>query len=220
MRVNYLGHFVFNHRICGLPAEPYFALGVVLPDLWLRLSRTRRIRWRAVRAARPGDEVDAQLRAGLLNHVAVDRRFHGLPVFLRWQGAVRGAVPRDGTHPALLDFLAHLAVELALDHHLLREDPGLVAGFYRAVGGADAEVAAERVRRLGAVDTTGLAEVIRSFVARRFLARYATEAGLADVVRIVLELAGIPRPAPATVAGLLAAAAACVEPGDVWPALR
>ena len=51
--MNYLAHFVFNHRICGRPLEPYFALGVVLPDLWLRFSRERRIRWRAVQAAQP-----------------------------------------------------------------------------------------------------------------------------------------------------------------------
>ncbi|GAF97361.1 unnamed protein product, partial [marine sediment metagenome] len=76
--MNYLGHYVYNHAICGLDRQPDFVLGVALPDLWPRFSRKRRIRWQAVHAANVRDPQARQLRAGLLNHVAVDRRFHAL----------------------------------------------------------------------------------------------------------------------------------------------
>ncbi len=71
--MNYLSHFFFNHTVCGVEPEPYFAMGVLLPDLWLRFSRKRRIRWKAVRAASPTGARGQALRAGLLNHVELDR---------------------------------------------------------------------------------------------------------------------------------------------------
>lgn len=217
--MNYLSHFVYNHEVCGLPAEPYFALGVVLPDLWLRYSRSRRIRWRAVRGARPSDPVAVQLRAGLLNHVELDRRFHTLPLFLRWQREVRAVGETAAVHPALVDFLAHAAVELALDHVLLRTAPGLVARFYDIVGQCDPVCAAQHVGLLGAVATPGLDNVIRQFVRRRFLRHYRDSAGLADVLRIVLALAELPRPPDYLLTALLAAACRCATPAAVWSAL-
>jgi hypothetical protein len=217
--MNYLSHFVFNHDVCGLPVEPYFAIGVVLPDLWLRFSQGKRIRWKAVRAAQPAAARDQNLRAGLLNHVEVDRRFHSLPVFLRWQGGLKASANADGTHPALVDFLAHMAIELVLDHHLLLARPALADEFYGVVSACDPASVAERVGILGAVDTAGLDEVIRQFITRRFLRHYRTHAGLADVVRIVLSLARIPAPPDRLVDDLLWRATQMVMPRAVWEAM-
>ncbi len=217
--MNYLSHYVYNHRICSLPCTPPFAVGVVLPDLWLRFSRTRRIRWKAVRAAQPTDPADIDLRAGLLNHVAADCRFHGLPLFLDWQLELRRGVNTNGLHTALAEFLAHMSIELALDVALLREDPGLIDEFYSVVGANDLHDFAARVGNLAAVDTAGLGEILDRFVQRRFLRHYLSPAGLADVVRIVLGLADIPMPPDHVIAAMLAAASAVVSPHEVWTAL-
>lgn len=217
--MNYLAHFVYNHEVCGRPVEPYFALGVVLPDLWLRYSRRHRIRWPAVRAATLADRVDVQLQAGLLNHVAVDRAFHVLPVFLRWQRELRAAIDGDAVHPALIDFLVHMCLELALDHHLLVAAPDLVERFYGVVAQCDARRAAARVGVLGAVSTDGLDEVIRQFVARRFLRHYRTPAGMTDVVRIVLKLAEIPAPPNALLDDITARSVVLADPAAVWAGL-
>lgn len=217
--MNYLSHFVFNHAVCGLPVEPHFAMGVVLPDLWLRFSREKRIRWKAVRIAQPTAALDRNLRAGLLNHVETDRRFHRLPVFLHWQNDLKASVQSDGTHPALVDFLVHMAIELALDHLLLLDRPTLADEFYDVVAACDPAVVAERVGVLGAVETTGLDDVIRQFLARRFLRHYRTPAGLADVVRIVLSLAGISAPPGKLVDDLLTRAVKISAPPSVWAAM-
>jgi len=218
--MNYLSHFVFNHDVCGRPAEPYFALGCVLPDLWLRYSRVHRIRWPALRAAAPTEARDVQLRAGLLNHVEVDQRFHALPLFHDWQRRVKGAVGRDGQPPALVDFVAHAALELALDHRLLHADPALVARFYCLLETCDIDDVAARVGRLGRVRTDGLAEVIRAFFARRFLRHYRTTAGLADVIRIILRLAHIPSLPDTLIVAILHSAVRHADPAAVWHALR
>ncbi len=218
--MNYLSHFVFNHDICGRPAEPYFALGCVLPDLWLRYSRVHRIRWPAVRAAEPTEARDAELRAGLLNHVEVDQRFHALPVFHEWQRRVKSAVERDGQPPALVDFVAHAALELALDHRLLHADPALIERFYGLLEICDTDDVAARVGRLGRVRTDGLADVIRAFFARRFLRHYRTVAGLAAVIRIILRLAHIPPLPDPLIDAFLFSAVQHVGPTEVWEALR
>lgn len=218
--MNYLSHFVYNHEICGLPLDPHFVLAVVLPDLWLRFSRTRRIRWRSVRAATPDDAVDRALREGLLNHVDVDQRFHALPVFGQWQRDVRGVIPVDAAHPTLIEFLAHMSIELALDHRLLADDPALADRFYDVVATCDAADVARRVGVLGTVDTAGLDEAIRKFIARRFLRHYRTQRGLTDVVRIVLSLADISCPPEQHLEALIQRAVSVAEPGAVWRELR
>ncbi len=140
-------------------------------------------------------------------------------MFLHWQRELKGATNGDGVQPALLDFLAHVAVELAMDHRLLRDDPTLVDEFYGVVSDCDARVVAERVGEIGAVDTGGLDEVIRGFIERRFLRHYRTQAGLADAVRVVLSLADIPALPDGVLAELFVGAVELVEPGRVWEAL-
>jgi hypothetical protein len=217
--VNYLSHFVFNHRVCGLEPEPYFAMGVVLPDLWVRFSRRRRIRWQAVRAAEPEDAPGAALRAGLLNHVDVDRRFHTLPVFLRWQEELKAAIDADGVHPFLVDFLAHASVELALDRALLLADERLVDEFYDLVSGCDARLVARLAGEIGDVDADGLENVVAGFFGRRFLRRYRTPAGLAEVIRIVLSLVKIDAPPARVMLDFLEGAGRIADPERVWAAL-
>ncbi len=214
--MNYLSHFVFNHEVRDLPCESYFALGVVLPDLWMRFSRKRRIRWKAVRAAEPTNAVGRNLRAGLLNHIEADRLFHTAPVFLRWQRELKERVGADDIHPALVDFLAHAMLELALDHHLLHEDESLLPRFFDVLAGCDAELAAQRVGVLGAVDTDGLGAVISGFRARRFLHHYRTVHGLADVASLILALAGMPPPPEEWLRNLAHQAVSLSAPGEVW----
>ncbi|MEW6252755.1 MAG: hypothetical protein AB1716_19135 [Planctomycetota bacterium] len=217
--MNYLAHFVFNHQVCGLPADPYFALGVVLPDLWARYSRRKRLRWRAVRAALPADAIDAALQAGLLNHVEVDRRFHTLPLFAQWQAATRAAHNGNGAHPAVLDFVAHMAVELALDHHLLRAKVGLADRLYDLLAMCDPELAAERAGRLGAVDAGGLGPIIRSFVGRRYMHGYVRRDGLVEAIGLVLTAAEIPVPQADALHAYLGCALELVDPARLWAEL-
>lgn len=217
--MNYLAHFVFNHEVCGLPVESYFVTGVALPDMWLRFSRRRRIRWSAVREATVQTAEEAALRAGLLNHAQADRYFHTLPLFLNWQQSLLEAAPPADVHPALLDFLAHAALELALDHHLLRADDRRVDAFYDLIERAPPEHVARLAGMLGNVDTEGLAAVLSSFTRRRFIRHYVTVHGMADALQLVLMFAHFPTPPRPVIERLVADAVAVADPAQVWDAL-
>jgi hypothetical protein len=220
--MNYLSHYVFNHDVCGLPREPWFAIGVVLPDLWVRFSRRRRIRWKLLRAAEPADDAERLLRAGLLNHVEADRRFHVLGVFLRWQRALKGPAVAawPDVHPALVDFVAHAGIELVMDHLLLRERPELADEFYGCITDCDPALVAARAGRLGHVDTDGLAEVIAGFCRRRFLTRYTALEHLVEVIHVVLTLAKLPTPPGELSREVLWRAVEIVDVGEVFRELE
>ena len=215
--MNYLSHYVYNHDICGQPQRPVFALGVALPDLWPRFSRRRRLRWRAVRAAVTADGDAAELRAGLLNHVAVDQRFHGLASFLTWQRALKATPGAGDVHSMTLDFMTHVALELALDQRLLRAEPALADRFYDTLAGADPLRVVADVSRVGDVDACGLEDTISLFVARRFLRRYATDEGLAHAFGLALSV--IPAtalPAEGLAREILRRAATLADPDVIW----
>lgn len=214
--MNYLSHYHFNHRVLELKRDPDFVLGVVLPDLWSRFSRKRRLRWRAIRGAAPADAPTQALRAGLLNHVEVDRWFHSTPTFLRWQSELKRAADTDGLHPALAEFLVHIGIELVMDHHLLRDCPTLADEFYDVLAVCDPQLVAERVGGIGAVDTAGLDQVIAEFVRRRFLRCYHALENLEHVIQLVLDHAGIPAPPKTQLGTLLAQADPLVNSDEIW----
>ncbi len=219
--MNYLGHYALNHRVRGLPREPYFVLGVALPDLWPRFSRSRRIRWRAVRESRPQSPAAAGLRAGLLNHVEADAAFHMAPVFVAWLRLVRSRLPAGETHPALADFAAHVAIELVLDRRLTRDEPALAAEFYEMIAACEGEAVERHVGRVGDVDARGLGRQVELFAARRFLERLEHEGAVESVVEHVLSLVADGRHvSPGLVAAAVAEADRLVRPEAVWAALE
>jgi hypothetical protein len=221
--MNYLSHFVFNHDIRGLPVDADFALGVALPDIWPRFSRTRRLKWKAVRAAAPPSHPSQQLRAGLLNHADADRRFHVARAFLTWQRELkadaRQAQPSTvaDLHPMVLDFLTHVTVEITLDHVLLRRDPHLAERYYAALDPADPPAIAGRAAHIGQVDTRPLDATINEFLQRRFLEKYVDAGGLHSAVNGVLRLTTLKlEPPVALIDRLIAHACDRVDPDTVW----
>jgi hypothetical protein len=218
--MNYLAHFVFNHDVCGLPSDPHFAMGVALPDLWPRFSRRRRIRWQVVRDTRPADEHAAQLRAGLLNHVAVDGRFHALPCFLHWQRELKADTATGGTCTATWDLASHVALEFALDRHLVCRDADLAERFYTQLAACDLGTVEQQVGMLAGVDARGLRRTIGGLLARRYLHRFRSISAVRQALQLVLELGGVrPLPAKGALDELVSTAALLVDPQCVWAGL-
>jgi hypothetical protein len=188
-RLNYLSHYYLNHVVAGVAEEPYFAMGAALPDLWTRFSRTNRIRWSQVRTVEDETGAAAAIRAGMLNHAEADRWFHTNPTFLRWQRDVKrrlsAAAAAENCHPAVLDFLAHVSLELALDSHLLTRDATLAKRFYAAFGACEPQIVETSAAAITRVSTAGLARIISGFHRRQFLTKYDDPRHLARILRLV-----------------------------------
>ena len=214
--MNYLGHFVFNHELCGLAREPYFAMGAALPDLWPRYSRTRRIRWNRVREFDAQSVCAGHLRDGLLNHIDTDRRFHSLPCFLRWHAALRKRLAADNVSGTVADFLAHVALELALDHRLICENPARGEDFYDLLAQCNTAAVERVMGEIRGAHVLGLAREIDAFIARRFLPRFRDPEVLVTVLRYIGGLTRVPMPASSTFLSAVSGALDLLEPGFVW----
>lgn len=217
--MNFLSHYVFNHDVLNLPRDVYFAMGVALPDIWPRFSRRKRIRWAHVVAATPPTLDGAALREGLLNHAAADRAFHALPLFATWQRAVQSRMYPRAASGAVRDFLAHIAIELALDYRLLGDHADLAERFYAELESCPPAHVAQLAETVAGVATAGLAEVLDQFLARRFLRRYREPGGIGIAIRRVFEITTVASPAAGEIEQAVQAAIDIVDPRRLWPAL-
>ena len=117
----------------------------------------------------------------------------------------------------ILDFLTHLALELALDHRLLVELPRVGDEIYDRIALCDFEVVEREIGLIGDVDASGLADEVRRFVARRFLPRFRRAETIPPVVDYVLGLVNVrEKPDSITVQRIVGDAARIVEPARVW----
>lgn len=123
-------HFLSHYYIDRHTGDPYKVVGALLPDISPGFTRTynsviRKNEWTLLHES-------ARIHTGVLRHYDVDRQFHGSPAFLAAVAQaldvlIGGGLDRDRYR---LSFIAHIAVELMLDRHLVGQDPGLVSEYY------------------------------------------------------------------------------------------
>jgi hypothetical protein len=124
-----------------------------------------------------------------------------------------------GSHPrsALIDFLAHVALELMLDHRLACEEPQVAEQIYDRIGSCSLDFVEQQVGLLGDVDARGLAREMQGFISRRFLMRFARRDTLLRVVNFILSLTTIGTAPPrSTIRALLDASETLVDPETIW----
>ena len=167
--MNYFAHgFRFTDR-------PYFLVGTALPDLLSAVDRGVRLRGRRVSPfaeASGGDE--AELAAGVLQHLADDQWFHDTHAFLEVSGELTRLFRTllgadDGFRPG---FLGHITTELLLDAVLIERDPGHLDRYYEAVANVDPRFVEETVNRMAKVPTDQVARFLPVFVEIQFLRDY------------------------------------------------
>jgi acyl carrier protein phosphodiesterase len=98
--VNFVAHAVVAGRQRD---EPAYAFGAMVPDL-------QRM------AAVPLDVAHDDVAAGIASHHRADAAFHDSPVFKAWMATVVAGMGEQGRGARAA---AHVAVELAIDGHLL-----------------------------------------------------------------------------------------------------
>jgi hypothetical protein len=158
--------------------RPWFLAGTAVPD-WLSVADRRvRLRTRQVTPfAIDAGGHQAELAAGVLQHLEDDRRFHRAGAFIETSAEIadlyRRALGRDnGFRPG---FLGHITTELLLDGVLIERNPQRLRAYYDALAQIDAEVVQRQVNRMATRTATRLAEFIPRFRAARFLPDYAAD---------------------------------------------
>jgi hypothetical protein len=164
----------FAHGVRFLD-RPYFLAGTALPDWLSVVDRQVRLRTRRVAPFHDGgDSPEAQLAAGVLQHLHDDEWFHNSIAFAQVSGELtrsfRELLPEEGDHrPGLL---GHIVTELLLDAVLIRRDPESLEVYYRRLREIEPSLVEAQVNRMSPRSTDRLVWFIGAFHSERFLADY------------------------------------------------
>jgi hypothetical protein len=167
--MNYLAHAIrFLDR--GV-----FAISTSLPDMLSVVDRRSRLRSKFVLPfADESQSFQAELAAGVIQHLEDDRWFHTTEGFLLTSGELTGIFKRViGTHDGMrCSFLGHIVTELQLDGALDERYPGLLDEYYARLDEIDATAVAKEVDRLATKPVDGFAYLIEQFRKAQFLRDY------------------------------------------------
>jgi len=190
-------NFLAHDCVLGTGLPPLAHVGATLPDLWPLVS-TRPLPLLVLRRLRARTDPEAAALAyGIAHHMHVDAVFHGHPVFAARVDEAAGHLEAHlGDTPRHPELAAHVLVEMLLDHWLLERDPALVDVFYARFSDAACRYACERSSDEPQIRGE-LAAVLARFTTSRFLADYATPAGLAGrLVRTLQRVGGLGQTPP------------------------
>ncbi len=165
--MNYLSHYFLDRH----ETDPHFTLGAILPDLMRSFDRRARLRPLPLGY---GDERRLALERGIARHCAVDAAFHNTS-FFQAQSHALFELLRDWPLAAITryrNFVAHVTLEIALDHLLLHDYPGLGKQFYCGLSQVDPDVVVAALTDRGVPDAARFPEHLRRFIEASFVARY------------------------------------------------
>lgn len=167
--MNYFAHGMrFTDR-------PYFLAGTAVPDWLSAFDRGVRMRHRrVVPFVDESDPVQAEVAAGVLQHLHDDRWFHETRAFVETSAELTRLFrkllgPEDGFRPG---FLGHILTELILDGVLIDANPDRIDGYYRALEQVDPERIQRAVNRMAKKPASKLAVMIPLFCREQFLRDY------------------------------------------------
>lgn len=210
----------FAHGVRFLD-RPYFLAGTALPDWLSVVDRQVRLRARRVEPFVSGDATpEAELAAGIMQHLRDDAWFHATPAFARVTAELtrlfRDALPPDDAHRP--SFLGHIVTEMLLDAILIARDPPLLDAYYMAFAELDALRIESAVNRMARHPTDRLALFIPLFRRERFLADYQEPSRLLTRLNQILKRVTL-SPLPGETESVLRAAWAIVETnaGELLP---
>jgi hypothetical protein len=122
--MHYLAHYTIDHE----QADPYFALGLILPDIYRGFSRIYNLH---LRHALPKDAIGLALQKGILRHYQGDGAFHnGLSFHSACEMVEAESKAIQGFSLPRLFFLSHILVELLFDKMIITYQPEMVDGLY------------------------------------------------------------------------------------------
>jgi hypothetical protein len=208
----------FAHGVRFLD-RPYFLAGTAIPDWLSVVDRQVRLRAKHVEPFASGEATpEAELAAGILQHLRDDAWFHATGAFARVSAELtilfRETLPPDDAHRP--SFLGHIVTEMLLDAVLIARDPRALDNYYEALLRLDGERIERAVNRMARRPTDRLALFIPLFGQERFLADYQDPARLFVRLNQILRRVKL-APLPQAAQNVLADALGIVEPsaGDL-----
>lgn len=166
--MNFLSHFYFERN----NPDENTALGVVLPDFIKNAQKDCNLYPLKIRHLFKVAQQRAILK-GWERHIEVDRIFHSSDFFRQHTSDLKQLIlGLCENSPVKPFFLAHIGLELILDHLLIVEGKVNINTFYEQLGKADKPALAGFLHTCAVADTTVFLNFLNNFISSRYLFSY------------------------------------------------
>lgn len=167
--MNFLSHFYFERT----NPDDHMVMGVVLPDLVKNAHKDWNLnphRQDTLFSSNPNHQ---SLLKGWRKHIEVDRLFHSSD-FFREQTAIlkQMILPAVSSGPVKPFFLAHIALELVLDHLLITTGKINVNKFYDQLSKANTEDLQSFLLLAGIADIQLFEKFLTGYISSKYLLSY------------------------------------------------
>ncbi|MDQ7948086.1 MAG: hypothetical protein REI78_13220 [Pedobacter sp.] len=167
--MNFLSHFYFEKD----NPDPYQVMGTVLPDLIKNAAKDWNFYPQKKEALFEDDPFLNSLLIGWKKHLEVDRFFHSSTFFLEETAQLKKlVVPILEDSPVRPSFLAHIGLELMLDHLLVEQNLINITSFYDQLARVNDQILHTFLQKAGAEDSAHFFRFLESFKSSRYLLSY------------------------------------------------
>lgn len=166
--MNFLSHYYFEQQ----SSSPEMVLGTVLPDLLKNANKN----W-SIHPEKKADLFDQTQTSAILQgwkrHLEVDRIFHSASFFNQKMQELKNLlIPILTESPVRPSFLAHIGVELLLDHLLIAHEKINVSKFYEKLDTVNEDALTDFLKLCAIDDVDHFFKFYQSFKSSRYLLSY------------------------------------------------
>eukprot|EP01133_Synstelium_polycarpum_P016468 gene16468-19583_t len=167
--MNFLSHYYFERE----NPDSHMVIGVVLPDFIKNAHKDWNLNPQKQEALFLTDPVHWSILTGWKRHLEVDRLFHNSDFFIGQTASLKQLIlPVLHSGPVKPFFLAHIALELLLDHLLSLDTSISIQKFYEQLGQANDAQLQSFLQLAGIRDLELFLRFLNNFISSRYLLSY------------------------------------------------
>ena len=167
--MNFLSHFYFERN----NYDENMVIGVILPDLIKNAQKDSNLYPLKEKHLFEADEHQLSMLKGWERHLEVDRIFHSSEFFKTETNALKQLIlPVFENSPVKPFFLAHIGLELILDHLLTVKGKVNIPTFYEQLTQSDKSALDAFLKNCGLTDTSVFFNFLERFISSRYIFSY------------------------------------------------
>lgn len=168
--MNFLSHYYFERY----SPQPERVLGSLLPDLLKNVDKGYNFHPQRFEETLFAHPKTMWISEGWYRHVEIDKLFHSADFFLDHAHALRRRLDPVVAHlPIRASFLAHIALELLLDHLLIEHTLVNANRLYEHLEQVQKSTIERYLQTIGEIDIERFLAFYERFVAARYILDYA-----------------------------------------------
>ncbi|MGN7986752.1 ACP phosphodiesterase [Pedobacter sp. 22226] len=167
--MNFLSHYYFDRT----SEDANVVMGTVLPDLIKNASKEANLYPQKNEFLFKGNPDEESLLAGWKRHLAVDLFFHSSNFFLEKTTELKQLIkPIVENTPVRPSFLAHIGLELLLDHLLVKRNLIQVNHFYDKLGDVNKDSLSDFLEHCKLKEPKVFFNFLEKFISSKYLLSY------------------------------------------------